>query len=138
MSHLISRFPYISQPLSFFYSDEKAKIQRKVYAAACLPESDVIHGEACFASGWGLTEHGGQISNELRELGVNVFDSNYCLDPDHIHPGASAYFIPLAEICGGQPTEGFTATGKDICQGDSGKVHFFILICYLTKVLDLT
>lgn len=42
-------------------------------AAACLPEADYTHGDACWVAGWGTLEEGGSMPNKLQSLGVNLF-----------------------------------------------------------------
>lgn len=66
------------------------------------------HGTPVIVTGWGTTSEGGEISNVLQQVEVNVVENAKC---------KSAYFIALtsrmlcAAVDGG---------GKDACQGDSG------------------
>ena len=91
------------------------------YASACLPAEDFSHGEACWVSGWGLTEEGGDFPTFLQSVGVNLFSEQYC--NEHSTPQASQGLNYEAEICAGIPDNdenGLIDGGKDSCQGDSG------------------
>ena len=61
------------------------KLVNSVYAAACLPTTAYEHGEACHVSGWGTTFSGGQTSNKMREVAVNLMSINFCNDPQNVH-----------------------------------------------------
>merc|ERR1711920_630148 len=55
-----------------------------VYAAACLPTADYSHGEACHVSGWGTTSSGGNTSNKMREVGLNLMSISFCNDSNNV------------------------------------------------------
>jgi hypothetical protein len=44
---------------------------------ACLPNKREEHGAACWVAGWGTIKHGGDSSNELLSVGVNILDHDY-------------------------------------------------------------
>jgi len=89
------------------------------WAAACLPSNTAKPGKHCWVAGWGTTSSGGNVSNKLRDVGVNIFDKKSC-----IASGYSANEIDFTtELCAGVPDlngDGQTDGGKDACQGDSG------------------
>ena len=55
------------------------------YGHICLPVADYEHGEACWVSGWGTTQisGGGAVSQQLRQVGLNLFRFGYCNDRCH-------------------------------------------------------
>lgn len=61
-------------------------------------------------AGWGLTREGGQISNALRHVGVQIVSNPVCNGPQ-----AYSGSITDEMFCAG-----FVEGGKDSCQGDSG------------------
>ncbi len=80
---------------------------------ACLPSyvssSYPSYPAFSYAAGWGSTSFGGQPSNTLRNVKLNIYDpSLYCTS-------FSNYAEWNKQICAGE----FTG-GKDTCQGDSG------------------
>jgi len=83
----------------------------------CLPTEDVTHGDACWVAGWGTTSYGGFGAAELQSVGVSIMDHNYCMDKSFsIDPQED-------DICAttwDKNHDGFTDSGKDACQGDSG------------------
>ena len=86
--------------------------------AACMPEAEGEHGDACWVAGWGLTEAGGSTARVLQEIGVNIFSNEYC-------HAKSIYgtFIQQNELCAGLPDkDGKDYIGGEIdaCSGDSG------------------
>merc|ERR1711887_403391 len=95
-----------------------------VYAAACLPSGDYRHGEACHVSGWGTTSSGGNTSNKMREVGINLMSIDFCNDPKNVHNDYVGATIKDLEMCAGTPDGDDANTmvdaGKDACQGDSG------------------
>jgi len=94
-----------------------------VYAAACLPSGDYRHGEACHVSGWGTTSSGGNTSNKMREVGLNLFSIPFCNDPNNVKNSMVGETIEGQEMCAGTPDgngNGLVDAGKDACQGDSG------------------
>ena len=103
-------------------------------AAACLPTESPKHGEACWVAGWGRTETG-DLSNELKSVGVNIFSDEYCA-AHHFYGGFLAYTNP-DEICAGLPdsddADNLSDGGKGACKGDSGGP----LVCDRDGVLTL-
>lgn len=95
-----------------------------VYAAACLPTEDYTHGEACHVSGWGTTSSGGNTSNKMREVGLNLMSIPFCNDPNNVKNSMVGATIEDMEMCAGTPDGDDAGTmvdaGKDACQGDSG------------------
>jgi len=93
------------------------------FASVCLPANDYNHGDACWVSGWGTTKQGGggNVSQKMQSVGVNLFSNQYC--NDHAQDNFKGATVPGLEICAGTPDNdgnGFTDPGKDSCQGDSG------------------
>ena len=86
---------------------------------ACLPAGRAKPGKHCWVAGWGTTSSGGNTSNKLRDVGVNIFDEESC-----VLSGYNANEIDFeTELCAGVPDlngDGVTDGGKDACQGDSG------------------
>jgi hypothetical protein len=81
---------------------------------ACLPTAEVTHGDACWVAGWGTTSYGGDTSNALQSVGVNIFSQEYCI--------ANTLYTGLMpdDICAGIPdTDGIG--GAD---GGKGKLKF--------------
>jgi hypothetical protein len=69
-------------------------------------------GREAFASGWGTTSEGGEISEVLKEALVPIVDDGTCGQPG-IYAGLG--FDPSLMVCAGD-----LAGGRDSCQGDSG------------------
>ena len=91
------------------------------FASACLPAENFSHGEACWASGWGVTSFNGDISTFLRSVGVNLFSEEYC--NENSVPEVTERIMHEVEICAGihdKDNNGLIDMGKDACQGDSG------------------
>jgi transmembrane serine protease 9 len=67
-------------------------------------------GLIAIVSGWGLTKEGGQVSNSLRNVAVQLVSKDDC-------SSVAAYGNTITNrmICAG-----FTEGGKDSCEGDSG------------------
>ncbi|XP_054721249.1 trypsin-like [Uloborus diversus] len=78
----------------------------------CLPkESDTFSGMICTASGWGKVDFSSRASEDLRAVGIQVFDNENC------NAYTTKFRIPIQawHLCAGT-MEG----GKGTCQGDSG------------------
>jgi len=77
----------------------------------CLPEDDSedFNDMLATVTGWGTTSSGGSLSNELREVEVEVISNSEC---DNKYPNED---ITQYMLCAGVPQG-----GKDSCQGDSG------------------
>src|SRR5581483_6455132 len=67
-------------------------------------------GSRAVVSGWGLTNEGGGVSNDLREVALEIVSNAAC-------NGVNAY---AGAITGAMMCAGFAEGGKDSCQGDSG------------------
>jgi transmembrane protease serine 9 len=67
-------------------------------------------GRLAIVAGWGLTAEGGRVSNNLRQVSVQVVSNKEC-------NGLASYSGAISDnmICAG-----FAEGGKDSCQGDSG------------------
>jgi len=78
----------------------------------CLPEDDsnTYAGQQATVTGWGTTSSGGSVSQQLREVTVQVLSNTECTNK-----GYSNSDITARMICAG-----VDAGGKDSCQGDSG------------------
>ena len=72
------------------------------YGHICLPADDYEHGEACFVSGWGTMKMGGggAVSQNLRQVGLNLFRYGYCNDRCHTLDNMNTYLD--LEICAGK------------------------------------
>jgi hypothetical protein len=69
-------------------------------------------GREAFASGWGTTSEGGEISAILKEALLPIIDDGTCGQPEIY--GAFGFDASLM-VCAG-----YLAGGQDSCQGDSG------------------
>jgi len=80
---------------------------------ACLPQSDEndYDGYSAIVSGWGTTSSGGQLSNYLQFVDVNVLSNAVCTD---------SYGYSSREITEQMMCANVEGGGKDSCQGDSG------------------
>ena len=101
------------------------------YAPVCIPQLPTIAypGRHCWIAGWGNTaaidlidpgRSGEIISFELRDVGVNIFSYEYCLQRTIY---TEKYVNRNTDICAGiadWDNDGMTDGGKDSCQGDSG------------------
>ncbi|CBY10670.1 unnamed protein product [Oikopleura dioica] len=89
------------------------------FSSACLPEKAPSHGEFCWVAGWGYKNEGFNLADSLQEVGVNLYNSDYCTKK-------SVYGSKLnieSELCAGtidEDGDGLIDGGKDACQGDSG------------------
>lgn len=77
----------------------------------CLPRNESLLTPSInsdiFAHGWGTTKSGGQISFDLRNVKLKVLSSERCSS----YPNVDL----TRQLC-----VGWTSSGKDTCQGDSG------------------
>ena len=88
------------------------------WSPVCLPTEDVAPGRMCYVAGWGTLGSGMAASDELRDVGINIFSNEQCIATAY-----SANEIKDSEFCGGVPDldmDGITDGGRDSCQGDSG------------------
>jgi len=89
------------------------------FSSACLPEKAPSHGEFCWVAGWGNKNEGFNLADSLQEVGVNLYNWEYCTTK-------SVYGSVInkeSELCAGTTDEdgdGLIDGGKDACQGDSG------------------
>jgi len=79
----------------------------------CLPPdtSDNYAGDKAITTGWGTTSSGGSVSNELREVTLDVITNNQCKNNFAYSSSMITSQMLCANVDGG---------GKDACQGDSG------------------
>ena len=87
-----------------------------VWSPACLPTQPPPAYKHCWVAGWGTTSLGGNISNKMREAGVNIFSPEECLKTGY----SSTQLDFDTEFCAGIPDfngDGVTDGGKDACQG---------------------
>ena len=77
------------------------------------------HGRHCWVAGWGHTQEGSGIATRLQEVGVNLFDWNYCTTKSTY----GTIVNKAVELCAGIPDgfdngnlDGFVDGGKDACQ----------------------
>ncbi|KAK3851319.1 hypothetical protein Pcinc_042029 [Petrolisthes cinctipes] len=76
----------------------------------CLAPADELHlGETAIVTGWGTTSSGGDVSDVLLEVAVNVLTNDECTDAYSDY----GFDIPDTMVCAADK-------GKDSCQGDSG------------------
>ena len=80
---------------------------------ACLPEDDSndYFGYQAIVSGWGTTSSGGDVSNYLQYVDVNILSNDMCKNDYGYSPDQITDHMLCANVEGG---------GKDSCQGDSG------------------
>ena len=80
---------------------------------ACLPQGDDndYTGYSAIVSGWGTTSSGGDLSDYLQYVDVDVLANDVCMDEYGYGQGQITDQMLCANIQGG---------GKDSCQGDSG------------------
>jgi len=80
---------------------------------ACLPQGDDndYTGYSAIVSGWGTTSSGGDLSNYLQYVDVDVLANDVCMDEYGYGQGQITDQMLCANVQGG---------GKDSCQGDSG------------------
>ena len=81
------------------------------------------HGAACWVAGWGATRYGGQSSQNLLSIGLNLMDVDYC----RTHSFYDSHLLQPDELCAGLPPteessfnsydERVIAGEKDSCKG---------------------
>ncbi|KAK6643246.1 hypothetical protein RUM43_004751 [Polyplax serrata] len=86
----------------------------------CLPQDDRdrYDGERAKVIGWGAEEFGGEGTQKLKQVEVDVFTNSHCENAyknSTIGPKTFPMGIKKSQLCAGS-SEG----GKDACQGDSG------------------
>jgi len=79
---------------------------------ACLHQTEAIGKAKAVATGWGYTEYGGQTSDILQKVQLDIIGNQQCRD---FHNNRKDYGIFDSQICAGV-IEG----GNDTCGGDSG------------------
>ncbi|CAH0559645.1 unnamed protein product [Brassicogethes aeneus] len=88
----------------------------KMVQPVCRDNSNIIHltaGQLGVVTGWGYTKHGGEASNELRELVVPFEEDSICrskLPLEYVHR-----YYSNDKLCAG-----FHNNSKSVCEGDSG------------------
>ena len=92
------------------------------YAAVCMPQVPPTPGRHCWVAGYGITDYDNPFSTSvtLLEVGVNLFDTNYCVSKSNYD---RELIDGNVELCAGLPdrdNDGLTDGGKDACIGDSG------------------
>lgn len=50
------------------------------FSSACLPEKAPSHGEFCWVAGWGFMNEGSNLADSLQEVGVNLYNFDYCTE----------------------------------------------------------
>ena len=62
---------------------------------ACLPsQADDFTGQTCWAAGWGKTKNNGnEYPNELREVDVEIFPQDYCINKYNTAYDGKFYFF---------------------------------------------
>jgi len=73
------------------------------YAAACLPNQHPQHGRHCWIAGHGQLHMNGHMSNELQEVGQNIFSAEYCLKRSNYD---NTMVDTTVEFCAGVPGMG--------------------------------
>lgn len=89
------------------------------FTAACLPQVPPRHGQHCWVAGWGHMKEGNSAATVLQEVGVNLFDWEYCTTKSTYGKVVNK----ASELCAGVPDhdgDNLVDGGKDACQGDSG------------------
>lgn len=80
---------------------------------ACLWHKDHIDMEQAVATGWGVTKFGGQKSDDLLKVSLNLFSLDECKKLYGRHRRIPKGIL-ASQLCAG------SRTGEDTCQGDSG------------------
>ncbi|CAG5097764.1 Oidioi.mRNA.OKI2018_I69.XSR.g15221.t2.cds [Oikopleura dioica] len=89
------------------------------FSAACLPDKAPTHGDFCWVAGWGNKNEGFNLADSLQEVGVNLYDWEYCTSKSVY----GSVINKVSELCAGTTDtdgDGLIDGGKDACQGDSG------------------
>ncbi len=101
---------------------------------ACFPNSlsstypsSMSNTRAAYGVGWGTTSSGGDISSNLKDVDLVVYDSNLCSGV-----AASSKKNWDSQICAG-----YWQGGKDTCQGDSGgEIFDFLILVLFYSIFD--
>lgn len=83
---------------------------------ACLYQKYDSVPVSAWISGWGVTEIGGDSTEELRKAQLDLIDNLACTIR-YNSSKETPYGVTPSMICAGDPSEGWI---KDSCQGDSG------------------
>ena len=104
-------FAPASNDIGFITLDSPSALPRILFAG--LDERPLwTPGREAFASGWGTTSEGGELSTILKEAMVPIIDDGTCAQPG-IYGGFG--FAASVMVCAG-----YLTGGQDTCQGDSG------------------
>ncbi|KAF9794304.1 hypothetical protein SFRURICE_010046 [Spodoptera frugiperda] len=82
---------------------------------ACLHVGDAVNDEKVQATGWGLTQYSGSVSDTLQKVVLNKFSTAECAAKYQPVRLMRQGFDPQSQTCYGDKL-----VSKDTCQGDSG------------------
>lgn len=82
---------------------------------ACLHVGDPVNDEKVQATGWGLTQYSGSVSDTLQKVVLNKFSTAECAAKYQPVRLMRQGFDPQSQTCYGDKL-----VSKDTCQGDSG------------------
>lgn len=108
--------------IALFRMDQSIQFN-KIIRPACLPEVPRVPVDTAIASGWGLTQYGGDASNALLKVVLDFFTNAECnsIYEDAISPQLANGIVNETQMCAGSRTE-----HRDTCQVI---FCFFLVFC---------
>ena len=90
-----------------------------IHPARLMKSFNLVSGIESWVAGWGITEYGGLLSNDLMEVSVPLIDIYACASDSDYQTARESGYAPFS-LTTNMICAGYMEGGKDSCQGDSG------------------